>query len=69
MTLEFTPEAIAEYRRQVREHMLLARKPNDEPYLDEKEVDQRLRTFTDDELTFGMPFNTPEETAFMLIEE
>lgn len=69
MTLEFTPEAIAEYRRQVREHMLLARKPNGEPYLDEKEVDQRLRTFSDDELTFGMPFNTPEETAFMLIEE
>ena len=48
--------------------MLLARKPNGEPWLDEKEADQRLRTFTDDELAFGMPFNTPEEMASVLIE-
>ena len=64
MTTEFTPEAIAEYRKQVREYMLQARKP----WLDEKEADQRLRTFTDDELAFGMPFNTPEEMASVLIE-
>jgi hypothetical protein len=48
--------------------MLQARKPNGEPWLDEKEADQRLRTFTDDELAFGMPFNTPEEMASVLIE-
>jgi len=68
MTTEFTPEAIAEYRKQVRECMLQARKPNGEPWLDEKETDQRLRPFTDDELAFGMPFNTPEEMASVLIE-
>lgn len=33
-----------------------------------KELKDILETFSDDELKFGMPFNTPEEMAQMLTE-
>jgi len=49
--------------------MLSATKDNGNLQLTEKEVNARLASFSDDDLAFGMPFNTPEETANMLLSE
>lgn len=60
---------IDEYREQVRQIMLKATKENGEPRLTEKEVKDILTSFSDEDLAFGMPFNTPEETASLLLSE
>ena len=60
---------IDEYREQVRQIMLKATKENGEPKLTEKEVKEILTSFSDEDLAFGMPFNTPEETASLLLSE
>lgn len=60
---------IDEYREQVRQIMLKATKENGEPRLTEKEVKEILTSFSDEDLAFGMPFNTPEETASLLLSE
>lgn len=60
---------IDEYREQVRQIMLKATKGNGEPRLTEKEVKDILTSFSDEDLAFGMPFNTPEETASLLLSE
>lgn len=60
---------IDEYREQVRQIMLKATKENGEPRLTEKEVKDILASFSDEDLAFGMPFNTPEETASLLLSE
>lgn len=62
-------ELIDEYRLQVRGFMLEAVKDNGEKCLTEREVDEILDTFSDDDLAFGMDFNTPQETALMLVEQ
>ncbi len=36
---------------------------------DEQEMKETLDLFTDEDLAFGMPFNTPEETAQMILDE
>jgi len=60
---------IDDYREQVRQIMLKATKENGEPKLTEKEVKDILTSFSDEDLAFGMPFNTPEETAAMLLSK
>ena len=49
--------------------MLKATKGNGEPRLTEKEVKDILTSFSYEDLAFGMPFNTPEETASLLLSE
>ena len=60
---------IDDYREQVRQIMLKATKENGEPKLTEKEVKDILTSFSDEDLAFGMPFNTPEETAAFRIKQ
>ena len=60
---------IDDYREQVRQIMLKATKENGEPKHTEKEVKDIQRAFSEEDLAFGMPFNTPEETAAMLLSE
>ena len=49
------------YREQVLQAMLRLK-------VEEEEVISILDSFSDEELAFGMPFNTPDETARMLLE-
>ena len=57
------------YREQVRQCLLRATKETGEPRLTESEVKELMEMFTDDDLAFGMPFNTPQEMADMLLEK
>ena len=57
------------YRQQVYEAMIRLR--GGESLNDEgrHELQDILKSFSDEELKFGMPFNTPEEMAQMLTEQ
>lgn len=52
------------YREQVLQAMLRLKDEG----TSEEEVISILDSFSDEELAFGMPFNTPDETARMLLE-
>ncbi|MDD6438624.1 MAG: hypothetical protein PUG09_11305 [Prevotella sp.] len=55
---------IENYREQVLQALLQLKKEDES----DEEVIKLLDTFSDEELAFGMPFNTPDEMARMLLE-
>ena len=56
------------YRMAVLKVMMDAKKENGEPRFDETEAISTLDILSDADIEFGMPFNTPQETAEMLME-
>lgn len=65
----FSQEEIDNYRAAVLAAMLAKEDADGQKVMDEKEAKMVLRGFTDDELSDGMPFNTPEEMADMLLSD
>ncbi len=59
---------VDEYRSKILELLLNARDAEGTPRLTEKEAKDLSDEFSDQELLDGMPFNTPEEVAEMLLE-
>ena len=58
------------YRMAVLKVMMEAKKENGEPRFDEEEeAKSTLDILSDADIEFGMPFNTPQETAKMLMED
>ena len=56
------------YRMAVLKVMMEAKKENGEPRFNETEAQDILEILSDADIEFGMPFNTPQETAKMLME-
>ena len=56
------------YRMAVLKVMMDAKKENGEPRYNETEAKEILDILSDADIEFGMPFNTPQETAEMLME-
>ena len=65
----FSQEEIDNYRAAVLAAMLAKEDADGRKVMDEKEAKMVLRGVTDDELSDGMPFNTPEEMADMLLSD
>ena len=63
-----TKEDIDAYRRQVYEALVQLRGGDTLDEAGRKVLKDILASFTDHELEFGMPFNTAEEMARMLLE-
>ncbi len=59
---------VDEYRSKILDLLLNAKDGDGAPRLTEKEAKDLSNEFTDQELSDGMPFNTPEEVAEMLLE-
>lgn len=59
---------VDEYRSKILELLLNAVDGDDKPRLTEKEAKELSNEFSDQELLDGMPFNTPEEVAEMLLD-
>ncbi len=59
---------VDEYRSKILELLLNAKDAEGTPRLTEKEAKDLSDEFSDQELLDGMPFNTPEEVAEMLLE-
>lgn len=59
---------VAEYRQAVLEAILQAKDKDGAPLTDEETAKTYLNSLSDDELEEGMPFNTPEEVAEMVLE-
>ena len=57
------------YRMAVLKVMMEAKKENGEPRFNETEAQDILEILSDADIEFGMPFNTPQETAEMLMED
>ena len=62
-------EEIEAYRMAVLKVMMEAKKANGEPRFDEEEAKNTLDILSDADIEFGMPFNTTQETAEMLMED
>lgn len=62
-------EEIEAYRMAVLKVMMEAKKANGESRFDEEEAKSTLDILSDADIEFGMPFNTPQETAEMLMED
>ena len=56
------------YRMAVLKVMMEAKKENGEPRFNETEAQDILEILSDADIEFGMPFNTPQETAEMMME-
>lgn len=56
------------YRMAVLKVMMEAKKENGEPRYNETEAKEILDILTDADIEFGMPFNTPQETADMMMD-
>lgn len=61
-------DSIDEYRKQIREELARALDAKGNPRLTEGQVKRLLEQLSDGELADGMPFNTPEEVAQLLLE-
>lgn len=59
---------VDEYRSKILELLLNAVDGDVKPRLTEKEAKELSNEFSDQELLDGMPFNTPEEVAEMLLD-
>ncbi len=59
---------VDEYRSKILDLLLNAKDGDGTPRLTEKEAKDLSNEFSDQELLDGMPFNTPEEVAEMLLE-
>ncbi len=60
---------IEEYRQAILEAMIQAKDKEGNPRIDAEGAKELLDDFTNEELEEGMPFNTPEETAEILLED
>ena len=56
------------YRMAVLKVMMEAKKENGEPRFNETEAQDILEILSDAYIEFGMPFNTPQETAEMMMD-
>ena len=56
------------YRMAVLKVMMDAKKENGEPRYNETEAKEILDILSDADIEFGMPFNTPQETADMMMD-
>ena len=56
------------YRMAVLKVMMEAKKENGEPRFNETEAQDILEILSDADIEFGMPFNTPHETAEMMMD-
>ena len=56
------------YRMAVLKVMMEAKKENGEPRYNETEAKKILDILSDADIEFGMPFNTPQETADMMMD-
>ena len=56
------------YRMAVLKVMMEAKKENGEPRYNETEAKEILDILSDADIEFGMPFNTPQETAEMMMD-
>ena len=56
------------YRMAVLKVMMEAKKENGEPRFNETEAQDILEILSDGDIEFGMPFNTPQETAEMMMD-
>ena len=56
------------YRMAVLKVMMEAKKENGEPRFNETEAQDILEILSDADIEFGMPFNTPQETAEMMMD-
>lgn len=59
---------VDEYRSKILKLLLNAVDGDCKPRLTEKEAKELSNEFSDQELLDGMPFNTPEEVAEMLLD-
>ncbi len=59
---------VDEYRSKILELLLNAVDGDGKPRFTEKEAKELSNEFSDQELLDGMPFNTPEEVAEMLLD-
>ena len=59
---------VDQYRSKILELLLNAVDGDGKPRLTEKEAKELSNEFSDQELLDGMPFNTPEEVAEMLLD-
>lgn len=59
---------IEEYRAAILKVMLEAKDKNGNPRMDEREANFWLKNLRDEELADGMPFNTPEDVAEVLLQ-
>lgn len=65
---ENTTTSVGEYRQQILDHMLQAVDGEGRHRIDEREAKALVKELTDQELKDGMPWNTPEEVAEMLLD-
>ena len=56
------------YRMAVLKVMMEAKKENGEPRYNETEAKEILDILSDADIEFGMPFNTPQETVDMMMD-
>ena len=56
------------YRMAILKVMMEAKKENGEPRFNETEAQDILEILSDADIEFGMPFNTPQETAEMMMD-
>lgn len=61
-------ESVAEYRAKIIEALLCANNAKGEPLFTEEQATKLSLVLSDDQLEDGMPYNSPEEVAKLLIE-
>jgi hypothetical protein len=61
-------EAIDNYREAIHQALLNMKDADGNAKLTEEQAKQLAEEFSDEELNDGMPFNTPEEVAELLVE-
>ncbi|HBN47199.1 MAG TPA: hypothetical protein DD401_06290 [Prevotella sp.] len=59
---------ITDYRNLILKALLAASDDDGRPRLTEEEAKRLSKEFSDEELAFGMDYNTPEEVADMLLD-
>ena len=59
---------ITEYRKQILQALRAASDPDGRRRLTDEEAARLAKEFSDEELAFGMDYNTPEEVADMLLD-
>ncbi len=59
---------VTDYRKQILDALLAASDDDGRQRLTEEEAVRLSKEFSDEELAFGMDYNTPEEVADMLLD-
>ena len=61
-------DRLQQYRNDIVQALLQARDSEGRPKLDERQAEALAGEFSDEELLFGIDFNTPEEVAQLLLD-